>query len=111
MSPREILIQARNAAGLTQTALAQRLGTTQSAVARLESPTANPRVATLERALRACDHQLEFHARPVRSSIDETLVFENLRISPGERIKRFETAYAGIREIALAGRSARGELA
>ena len=111
MGSADLLRHARTAAGLTQAELSRRLGTTQSAVARLESPAANPRLATLERALRACGHRLELDARPERSSIDETLVFENLRLPPGERIKRFEQAYAGVREIALAGRRSRGELA
>lgn len=44
---RRALIAARLAAGLTQAQLAQRLGTTQSAIARLESGTITPTVDTL----------------------------------------------------------------
>jgi len=43
------LIAARVRAGLTQEQLAQRMGTTQSAVARLESGRRMPSVKTLER--------------------------------------------------------------
>lgn len=44
---RRALIGARIAAGLTQKQLAQRMGTTQSAIARLESGTRTPTIDTL----------------------------------------------------------------
>jgi transcriptional regulator with XRE-family HTH domain len=110
MSPGALIRDARRSAGLTQAGLAARLGTTQSAVARLEREVANPRIETLERALRACGRELTLAARPHKSSIDETLVAAQLRIPPGERIKSFDRAYAEARQFALAGRRARGEL-
>ena len=45
----ESLVQGRTAAKLTQVQLAQRLGTTRSAVARLEGGRVSPSVATLRR--------------------------------------------------------------
>ena len=45
----EALVRARVAAKLTQTELAERLGTTQSAVARLEGGRVSPSLATLRR--------------------------------------------------------------
>jgi transcriptional regulator with XRE-family HTH domain len=108
--PAKLLRQARRAAGLTQAELAARLGTTQPAIARLESVQANPRIDTLARALRACDRELLLDARAQRSSIDETLVAAQLRIPPGQRLVRFDRAYADVRQLALAGRRARGEL-
>jgi transcriptional regulator with XRE-family HTH domain len=110
-SPATLLREARHSAGLSQAALASRLGTTQSAVARLEAEGANPRVETIARALAACGRQLELAARPLHPSIDETQVAELLRIPPGERIKTFERSYANVRELALAGARSRGELA
>ena len=109
-TPAVLIRDARRSAGLTQAALAARLGTTQSAVARLETEGANPRVETLARALSACDRELDLRARPVRSSIDETLVARQLRMSPADRLRAFEQAYAETRQIALAGRRAHGEL-
>lgn len=109
--PSTLMRDARRSAGLSQAALAARLGTTQSAVARLEADGANPRVETLTRALAACGRDLGLDARPRRSSIDETLVARQLRMSPGDRIKSFERSYANVREIALAGVRSRGELA
>lgn len=106
-----LIRDARRSAGLSQASLASRLGTTQSAVARLEIEATNPRLATVARALAACGQQLELEARPLRPSIDETQVAALLRIPPGERIKTFERSYANVRELALAGARNRGELA
>lgn len=111
MSPATLIRNARRAAGFTQASLASRLGTTQSAIARLEAEGSNPRVDTLTRALAVCGQQLRLDAQPHRSSIDETLVAGMLRMSPGERIKSFERSYAEIRGFALAAASSRGELA
>lgn len=105
-----ILKQARAAAGLTQQELAERLGTTQSAVARLESARSNPRIATLERALRACGMQMTLSAQPTKSSVDETMIAYRLRLSPGERLKLFERTYADMRKFALAAAESRDEL-
>jgi UDP-N-acetylglucosamine 1-carboxyvinyltransferase len=110
MSPAQLIRDARHGAGLTQADLAARLGTTQSAIARLEADGANPRISTLSRALDACDREMLLEARPRRSSIDETLVAGRLRLSPEQRIKSFERAYGETRKIALAGRRSRGEL-
>lgn len=111
MTPGGLIREARRSAGLSQAALASRLGTTQSAIARLERDAASPRVETVERALRACGRRLELSARPWSGSIDETLVARMLRMPAGERIKSFERSYANVREVALAGMRSRGELA
>lgn len=52
------LIEARARAGLTQAELAERMGTSQSAVARLESGKALPSVATLEKLAAATGSRL-----------------------------------------------------
>src|SRR5438445_892222 len=56
----ELLRQARTRAGLSQRALAQRAGTAQSAIARIESGLTSPTWDTLQRLLAAVD--LEIHA-------------------------------------------------
>ncbi|MBI4036918.1 helix-turn-helix transcriptional regulator [Candidatus Daviesbacteria bacterium] len=52
------LIEARIKKGLTQKQLAQKIGTKQSAIARLESGNANPSVAFLEKISAATGSKL-----------------------------------------------------
>lgn len=60
----ELIKNARQAAGITQLQMAGRAGTTQPAVAAYESGARTPTVATLERLLDACEHDLDMHACP-----------------------------------------------
>jgi transcriptional regulator with XRE-family HTH domain len=55
------VLKARAASGLTQAELAARVGTTQSAIARLESgtPKHSPSILTLQRYARAMGHRVE----------------------------------------------------
>lgn len=94
----------RTAAGLTQTELARRAGTTQAAVARLESGRVNPKVGTLRKLLAAAGCRLELNASPAASSIDETLIARQLKLSPAERLKAFEAAYDDARRLAGSAR-------
>lgn len=52
--------------GLTQTEVAARMGTSQSAVARLESGDADVRLSTLERYAAAIDHELSWQLTPIQ---------------------------------------------
>ena len=54
----ESIIDRRLARGLTQADLAKRLGTKQSAIARLESGTYNPSFSFLKRVAKALDGKL-----------------------------------------------------
>lgn len=62
LGPEFALIQAiidkRNKKRLTQAALARKVGTKQSAIARLESGSSNPTVAFLEKVAKALDARL-----------------------------------------------------
>ena len=62
----EALVRAHTAAKLTQTELAQRLGTTQSAVARLEGGRVSPSLATLRRYAEATGTRLTVGLEPAR---------------------------------------------
>ncbi len=62
------VIDARNRAGLTQKALAERMGTTQPVVARLESGRVRPSLRTLERLARATRSRLRIRFEPQRKS-------------------------------------------
>jgi predicted transcriptional regulator len=55
----EALVRARTEAGLTQTELARRVGTTQSAIARLEGGSVSPSLATLRRYAEATGTRLQ----------------------------------------------------
>ena len=58
------LIEARVAAGLTQAQLAERMGTTQSVVARLESGRAHPSTRTLQKVARSTGTMLRISFEP-----------------------------------------------
>jgi transcriptional regulator with XRE-family HTH domain len=53
------LVEERVSLGLTQTEVAARMGTSQSAVARLESGEADVRISTLERYAAALERSLD----------------------------------------------------
>jgi DNA-binding XRE family transcriptional regulator len=55
----EALVRARTRAKLTQAELAKRIGTTQSAIARLESGGVSPSLATLRRYAEATGSKLK----------------------------------------------------
>lgn len=110
MSASSTLIRdARRRAGLTQAELAHRLGVSQAAVAKLESPHANPTVDTLDRALWATGHRLTLDAPARRHGVDESLIRQHLELSPAERIRGIEAMYVQARMLALAGARSRGE--
>lgn len=92
LDPAIIARTARRNAGLTQQQLADRLGVTQPAVARLERAGANPRVSTLAEIASAtgCSLNLELD---IPSGIDESMISADLALTPDERLRRFESFY------------------
>ena len=63
-----VLIDARASAGLTQAQLAERMQTTQSAIARLESGRAQPSTRTLEKIARCTGTRLRISFEPSGAS-------------------------------------------
>ncbi len=59
-----VLIEARTSAGLTQAQLAERMQTTQSVVARLESGRARPSTRTLEKIAQCTGTRLRISFEP-----------------------------------------------
>lgn len=106
MSPPSVLLRtARQTASISQAALAERLGITQSAVAKLESAAANPTVATLERVLRATGHALQMTAtRDTLPEVDRTQIVERLALSPAERLETFVESQRNLAEFIQAAR-------
>ena len=76
-------------AGMRQAELAQRAGMSQSAIARLERPGANPTVATLAKVIAATGHRLTLAAEPHRASFDEQQLLERLAMTPAQRLASF----------------------
>ncbi|MGD0153034.1 MAG: helix-turn-helix transcriptional regulator [Thermacetogeniaceae bacterium] len=58
-----LIIRLRNKAGLSQAELARKIGTTQSAIARMESGKVVPHLESLAKIARACGKSLEIEAR------------------------------------------------
>ena len=59
------LVSQRRSLGLSQTEVAARMGTSQSAVARLEAVAGDVRLSTLERYAEAVGHTLRWSLEPV----------------------------------------------
>jgi transcriptional regulator with XRE-family HTH domain len=109
--PGKLLADARRRAGLTQADLAKRLAVSQAAIAQLERADSNPRLATLDRALRAAGFELFVTTRPRKSSVDDSLIRQQLELEPAERIHGLEAMYEQARKLTAAGEKHRGELA
>jgi len=62
------LIEARTNAGLSQAQMAERMQTTQSVVARLESGRAHPSTRTLEKFARAAGVRLRISFEPIEGT-------------------------------------------
>jgi transcriptional regulator with XRE-family HTH domain len=108
MSPSVLVRNARKQAGLTQAELAERAGVTQSVIARLERGGGNPTFLTLERVLHAAGHRLELSAvHQGLTTVDETLIEQQLALSPAERIRALRAQAAAMKRLVAAGASAR----
>jgi transcriptional regulator with XRE-family HTH domain len=83
----ELVREARKRAGLTQAELADRAGTTQSAIARLESGRTSPALEQVERLLKLCGFQLVVQLEPYDDS-DLVQAEASLRRSYDERAQR-----------------------
>ena len=96
--------EARLRAGLTQAALAGRLGVTQPVVARWERDTGSLTLRNLDRVLRACGFWLDARLAPLDEGAehDWSLVQTNLALTPTERLQQAEAAA----NLVLAGRAA-----
>ncbi len=99
MDAATLIRRSRQRAGITQAELARRLGTTQSAVARLERAGSNPRIETVERALLAAGHLLSLSSKKPKPGIDESLIARQLRLTPEERLRSFEASYRDVRKL------------
>ncbi|MFN2525528.1 MAG: helix-turn-helix transcriptional regulator [Actinomycetota bacterium] len=81
-----LIHEARRRAGLTQQQLAERLGTTQSVVARWEAGKRSPSLETIEQIANACDLEVSISLVP-HDNHDLRLALGMKHLSPGQRIE------------------------
>jgi transcriptional regulator with XRE-family HTH domain len=113
----QFLREARRRAGLSQEALAGRINTAQSVVARVESGRSCPTIATLQRMLGAAGFELSLELTPVtrsdalvdayKTGVDRSLLRESLRRTPEQRMRALASLARLADEAARAGREAR----
>jgi transcriptional regulator with XRE-family HTH domain len=104
MTPGELVRQVRRRHGLTQAQLAARARTSQAAVSRIERDAVSPSVATLANLLDLMGEELELAATPIDYGHDLTLIRENLKRTPEERIRRQAEWSNGLRRLQHAAR-------
>lgn len=98
--------EARRGAGMTQAALAERLGIAQSQVARLEAEGANPTLHTLGRVMAATGHRLVLAREPRRRlpDVDEGQLRRHLAMSPAERLRIHDISRRNVMEMVAGAR-------
>ena len=103
-----LIRQARKDARLSQTDLARRLKVSQAAIAKLERPGSNPTVDTLDSVLWATGHRLALSAPARKPGVDESLIRQQLELSPAERLRRLDGHIREVRRLVKAGERTRG---
>jgi transcriptional regulator with XRE-family HTH domain len=101
MKAGDLVKEARRRAGLSQHELAERLGTTQSAIARLERGGTEPSFHRVNEAVRACGLELLPQLLAIDDS-DWSVASSNLRLDTDARVRRHQSAL----RFARAGRAA-----
>lgn len=98
----DLVREARKRVGWTQRQLAERAGTTQSAIARLESGRTTPSFDTVLRLVRLCGLDLDIMLVE-RDDSDWAQAAPLLRLTPDERLARMERLVRQFRELREAG--------
>jgi transcriptional regulator with XRE-family HTH domain len=93
--------EARKRAGLTQAELAARAGTTQSAIARVESGAVSPSLERLTRLVQAAGFDIEVRLVPYDDH-DLTMALRNRLLTPKQRLDNM----LAFQRFAAAGREA-----
>jgi transcriptional regulator with XRE-family HTH domain len=88
---KNLIVEARRRAGITQRELARRLGTHQPVVARWEGGKTEPDFRTVVRVVRACGLDLNV-SLSLADDHDLTLIRRELKVLPHERLSRMVEA-------------------
>jgi transcriptional regulator with XRE-family HTH domain len=117
IDPGALILEARTRAGLSQSELAARAETSQSAIARIERAHASPTVATLERLLAAAGCSITVALDPAlppdpvvaayKRDVDVSLIRANLARSVDERLGALEQGATEVEALAVAVRARR----
>jgi len=89
----ELVRALRARAGLTQRALADRLGRPQPMIARWERGHDSPRLDSLMAIAHACGLEIDLNIR-YRAEADRTQIRESLRLTPSQRLQSVENLSA-----------------
>ncbi|MGI8774891.1 MAG: helix-turn-helix domain-containing protein [Actinomycetota bacterium] len=94
----ELIREARRRSGLSQQALAERLGTSQSVITRWETGERSPTFEAVVRAVRACG--LEITVGIAAPDPDhEMFLRANRKLSSAERVEQMTDQTKGLREL------------
>lgn len=100
----DLVREARKRADLTQRELAGRAGTTQSAIARIETARSTPSFDAVLRLVRLCGLDLDLMLIE-RDDADWAQARELLELNPTQRLERHARAVSALREFQRAGRA------
>ncbi|MBM4183500.1 MAG: helix-turn-helix transcriptional regulator [Gemmatimonadetes bacterium] len=116
--PSALVREARQRAGLSQKELAERAGTSQPAIARIESGRGSVTLATLTRMVAAAGFELVMELSPggvddaviaaYRRDVDRSLLRHNLQRSVDERLRAGAEMVTAGHELSRAVRTAAG---
>ena len=101
MTGGELVREGRKRAGLTQRELAERAGTTQSAIARVESGAVSPSLERLTQLVQAAGFDIDVRLVPYDDH-DLTMALRNRRLTPEQRLNNM----LAFQRFAAAGRDA-----
>jgi transcriptional regulator with XRE-family HTH domain len=107
MKGNHLVREARKRSGITQAELAKRAGTTQSAIARLESGATTPTLERISNLVRVCGFEITVGLGRHDDDHDWSLVQQNLRLTPTQRLEKVRKAALFARDLQEAGRAAR----
>jgi transcriptional regulator with XRE-family HTH domain len=89
---------------VTQEQLAARARTSQASISRIERDVVSPSVSTLATLLDLLGEQLELSANVIDYGHDRTLIEQNFRYTPEERIERLASWSRGMKELQQSAR-------
>lgn len=89
MSGRQLVLEARRRAGLTQRQLADAAGVSQATIARIESGVTDPSFGQVQRLLDRCGLELRASLVPLDDS-EWSVARSNLRLDPSSRVRQHQ---------------------